>query len=132
MAASNDHSTKEATSKRRLINIMEILHRHDLIRGLSPEKLLHILEDLGPTFIKLGQIMSMRPDMIPEEYCRELTKLRTEVKPMDFGEMLSVLENEYGEAWDNIFTSIDEIPLGSASIAQAHTGGTQGRQEDRY
>ena len=113
-------TNKEAPMRDRVKNIMRILERHDIIRGLNPEKLRHILEDLGPTFVKLGQIMSMRPDMIPQEYCDELTLLRTDVKHMPFDEVLEVLESEWDESWESVFESIDEKPLGSASIAQVH------------
>ena len=96
MAARDERALKETTAGR-LKEIVEILARYNLMHGLSPEKLLNILEDMGPTFVKLGQIMSMRSDMIPEEYCRELTKLRAEVRPMSFAEVMAVLEGEYGE-----------------------------------
>lgn len=112
--------TKESSSGKRLREILGVFRRYKLIHGLSPEKLRHILEDLGPTFVKLGQLLSMRPDMIPEEYCRELTRLRTEVKPMGFGEVVAVLEREYGEDYRVVFAALDEMPLGSASIAQVH------------
>ncbi len=104
----------------RLKEIIEVFGRYNLIHGITPEKLRHILEDLGPTFVKLGQLLSMRPDMIPEEFCSELTLLRTEVKPMSFEEVGSVLSREYGEDYADRFISIDEKPLGSASIAQVH------------
>ena len=119
MVARDERPLKETTAGR-LKEIVEILARYNLMHGLSPEKLLNILEDLGPTFVKLGQIMSMRADMIPEEYCRELTKLRAEVRPMSFTEVMAVLEGEYGEPCKNIFSAIEEEPLGSASIAQVH------------
>jgi ubiquinone biosynthesis protein len=111
---------RESSSGERLREIIGIFGRYNLIHGLSPEKLRHILEDLGPTFVKLGQIMSMRPDMIPEAYCSELTRLRTEVKPMEFGEVVGVLESEYGEDYRDVFSALEETPLGSASIAQVH------------
>lgn len=112
---------KPASAKDRFGEIVSVLSRYDLIRGITPEKLRHILEDLGPTFIKLGQIMSMRSDLIPDEYCTELTKLRTEVKQMSYEEVLSVIEAEYALPWDSVFKSICETPLGSASIAQVHS-----------
>ena len=97
-----------------------MLSRHELTRGLTPEKLRRVLEDLGPTFVKFGQLLSMRPDIIPDEYCEELTRLRTDVMPMDFETVRGVLLGEYGEAPENLFTSIDSRPSGSASIAQVH------------
>ena len=65
-------------SQKRLREILQVLGKHHITRGLTPAKLREILEDLGPTYVKLGQIMSMRSDMLPENYCRELTKLRTD------------------------------------------------------
>ena len=66
---------KSAASGRRLKEILHVLKKHHLTSGLTPVKLREILEDLGPTYVKLGQIMSMRSDMLPEIYCQELTRL---------------------------------------------------------
>jgi ubiquinone biosynthesis protein len=106
--------------KGRFKEILKVLTRHDLLRGITPEKLRRVLDDLGPTYVKFGQLLSMRPDMIPEEYCQELSRLRTDVKPMDFDTVLSVLEAEYGQSPDNVFDSIETEPSGAASIAQVH------------
>ncbi|MBA4701216.1 MAG: AarF/ABC1/UbiB kinase family protein [Ruminococcus sp.] len=116
--APND--TKSPASRKRLQDILGVLRRHRLTRGITPAKLREILEDLGPTYVKLGQIMSMRSDMLPEVYCRELTKLRTEVKPLSYSVVSSLIEEELKDAAENIFSWIDETPLGSASIAQVH------------
>ena len=80
-----------AASGRRLNEILKVLKKHHLTSGLTPVKLREILEDLGPTYVKLGQIMSMRSDMLPEVYCQELTRLRTDVIPMPY-------ETEIGRA----------------------------------
>lgn len=82
-------------TQNRLKEILQVLARHDIVKGMTPEKLRNIVEDLGPTFVKLGQIMSMRQDMLPAAYCRELSKLRTEVSPMPFDEVRQVIEEEY-------------------------------------
>jgi ubiquinone biosynthesis protein len=113
--------SKESSSGERFKEILAVLGRYNLIHGLTPEKLRHILEDLGPTFIKLGQILSMRPDMIPEDYCKELAHLRSEVRPMDSGVVIALLEREYGRPYDAVFSSLEGTPLGSASIAQVHS-----------
>ncbi|WP_232696029.1 ABC1 kinase family protein [Brevibacillus daliensis] len=108
------------TSSARLKEMIQVLKRHDVIRGVSPEKLRMILEDLGPTFVKFGQIMSLRSDMLPKSYCDELVKLRAEVRPVEFSKVIKLVEEEYGVSVHEIFTHIDEKSLGSASIAQVH------------
>lgn len=107
-------------SATRLREMVEVLRARDIVHGITPEKLRLILEDLGPTFVKLGQIMSMRPDFLPQEYCDELMKLQTEANPLPFSVIEKVIEQEYQRRWTRIFRSIDEGALGSASIAQVH------------
>ena len=104
----------------RLREITAVLRRHKITRGVTPKKLRLILEELGPTFIKLGQIMSMHSDILPKRYCDELMLLRTEVTPMPFQEVLDVIEESYGRSWKRVFSSIEKQPQGSASIAQVH------------
>ena len=112
--------TGDYNSKGRLKEILAVLKRHHITQGIQPDKLCAILEDLGPTYVKLGQIMSMRSDLIPEKYCKQLSRLRTDVKPLPFDVILEVLEQELGEDPDTAFQEIDSRPLGSASIAQVH------------
>ena len=88
--------------------------------GRSPEKTRLVLEELGPTFVKLGQIMSMRSDLLPIEYCKELEKLRTSVRPMPFAQVRRLVESELGRPLEEIFSSFSPEALGSASIAQVH------------
>ena len=76
-----------------------VLAKHKITRGVSPEKLRLILEDLGPTYIKLGQIMSLHSDILPKAYCDELMKLNSEVTPMPFEAVLRVIEQSYGISW---------------------------------
>ncbi len=104
----------------RLREIREVLSRHKITRGVSPEKLRAILEDLGPTYVKLGQIMSMHSDILPQRYCDELCRLNSAVAPIPLEEVYRVLDRSYGESWQNIFSKIEPKPLGSASIAQVH------------
>ena len=92
----------------RLREITAVLRRHNITKGVTPKKLRAILEDLGPTFIKLGQIMSMHSDILPKRYCDELMLLRTEVTPMPFDEVVSVIEKSYGRSWRRVFSSMEE------------------------
>ncbi|WP_242988556.1 AarF/ABC1/UbiB kinase family protein [Acetobacterium sp. KB-1] len=108
------------TNGKRLKKIVSILVKHEITKGLTPEKLRLIIEDLGPTFIKIGQIMSMRRDIFPNDYCIELEKLRSQVTPMPFDEFIRIIEEEYQCPVDDVFSNINQDPLGSASIAQVH------------
>lgn len=106
--------------RKRLREIFGILRKYDVVKGLTPQKFVSMLEDLGPTFVKAGQILSMRSEILPEPFCKELEKLRTDVEPMTYDTVLEVLEHEYDKPVAELFEVIDEKPLGSASIAQVH------------
>ena len=101
----------------RFRDILQGARQARLTRGLN-QKLRRVLEDLGP-IRQFGQLLSMRPDMLPTG-CEALTRLRTDVIPMDFETVRDMLESEYGQPPEKIFASIDSEPAGSASIAQAH------------
>ena len=120
--SNRENKTPENTTSggSRLKEIRQVLSRNKITRGISPAKLRIILEELGPTFIKLGQIMSLHSDILPRRYCDELLKLNSEVRPMAFETVKQVLTKEYGTEWAAFFQSIDPEPLGSASIAQVH------------
>ena len=107
-------------NRRRFRQITKILLKHKLHKGLTPIKVRETLEDLGPTYVKLGQLMSTREDMLSREYCMELEKLKENVKPMSFDIVLEVLKEELKCNPYDIFKSIDENPIGSASIGQVH------------
>ena len=85
-----------------------------------PMRLRLVCEDLGPTFVKLGQILSTRPDLLPEAYTTELAQLRDHVKPFPFAEAEAILAEEYGRPASEVFASIEAEPLASASISQVH------------
>lgn len=116
-------------SKKRLAQIISILRKHHITKGMDPVKLRLIIEDLGPTFVKIGQIMSTRQDMFSQRYCKELMKLRSNVNPLSYDVILNVIEEEYGCNISDVFLSIDEEPLGSASIAQVHKAVLKSGQE---
>ena len=84
------------------------------------ERIRLVLQELGPTFVKLGQIASTRPDLIPEEIVRELEKLQDRVPPFSFQEVRDIVQEELGDELDHIFPHFEEIPLAAASIGQVH------------
>ena len=91
------------------------------IENLSmPVRLRMAFEELGPTFVKLGQLLASRPDLVPEDYVQEFSKLHDRVQPLHFDVIQSLLEEQFGANLPNLFRSIDPQPLGSASIAQVH------------
>lgn len=91
------------------------------VRSLSqPEKLRRALEELGPTFVKAGQILSSRSGLMPPEFTEELARLQDEVAPLPFETIEAVLEQELQRPWRQVFSEIDRDPIGSASIGQVH------------
>ena len=109
-----------ASKLARLREILAIAGRYDIVRGITPRTMRKLLEELGPTFVKAGQILSMRSEILPESFCEELTRLRTDVEPMDRETLLQTLRDEYETPIEDIFDAIDDVPLGSASVAQVH------------
>lgn len=105
---------------KRLAQITRIVNKFDIVHGLTPVKMRLMLEALGPTFVKVGQILSMRSEILPQPFCDELSKLRADADPMPYDIVLETLEHEYSRPLDEIFDHIDATPLGSASLAQVH------------
>lgn len=110
----------EREDRSRLSEIMQVLRRYRITKGITPVKVREILEELGPTYVKLGQILSIRTDLISSEYCKELQKLRSQVSPMPYDEVRAVLYEAYKKDPEDVFASIVKTPIGSASIAQVH------------
>lgn len=79
-----------------------------------------VCEDLGPTFVKLGQVLSTRPDLLPEAYTSELAALRDDVRPFPSEEAEAILTEEFGRPPSEVFARIDPVPVASASISQVH------------
>ena len=112
--------TMDSDSRKRLVEIVSILQKHQLLRYPTPERAKAVLEDLGPTFIKLGQMVSSHTDVFPAEYCEAFASLRNETMPLPFEEIERILREAFGDGFDEVFESIDSETLGSASIAQVH------------
>jgi len=90
-------------------------------RGVSTaERVRLVAMDLGPSFVKLGQIASTRRDLLPEDWIRELVKLQDEVRPVPFAAIREAVETSLGARLEEIYERFDEEPLAAASIAQAH------------
>ncbi|MFC2948708.1 ABC1 kinase family protein [Virgibacillus sediminis] len=101
--------------KRLITNTREEVHT--LTIG---ERIRKFLEDMGPSFIKLGQIASTRRDLIPEDIIRELEKLQEDVPPFSYEEVEEIIGRELNASIHDLFLEFDEIPLAAASIGQVH------------
>lgn len=86
----------------------------------TPERLRLAFEELGPTFVKLGQLLSTRSDLLPEAFIDEFTKLQDNVQPLPFEVVRGTVERELGRKIEDAYSFFDSIPLAAASIAQVH------------
>ena len=86
----------------------------------SPDRLRRVLEDLGPSFIKLGQLMSVRADLFPPEVIQEFKKLQDSVPAIPFAKIKKVVEEELGRSLDDMFNDFDQQAMATASVAQVH------------
>jgi ubiquinone biosynthesis protein len=84
------------------------------------ERIRLVLEELGPTFIKLGQLLSTRPDLVPPSLAEELTKLQDKVPPFPFAKAKEIIESELKQPLEAIFSSFEESPIAAASLGQVH------------
>jgi ubiquinone biosynthesis protein len=103
------------------------LSEEDIARGEQARRKTTLAErvrlvamDLGPSFVKLGQIASTRPDLLPPAWVKELKKLQDNVTPLAFGEIRQMVETSLGAPIEEIYQSFDEEPLAAASIGQVH------------
>lgn len=144
-------------SLRRLKDIVVVLSRHgygDLVRRLNlgayapflarwagqkedekataataPERLIRVFEDLGPTFVKFGQLLATRPDLVSRPYLEALSALQDRVEPLPEEVARKVLENQMGRPLTEVFARFDGQPVGSGSLAQVHLARTHAGQE---
>ena len=99
-------------------------NRRNRIEKLSrAERVRMAFEELGPTYVKLGQVLSTRPDLVPVDFTNELSKLQDNVPPFAFSEAKETIETEFGSPLEEIFDFFDELPFASASIGQVHKAG---------
>src|ERR671918_383017 len=91
----------------------------DAVRARA-RRLRAAMEELGPTFAKMGQILSTRPDLLPHAFVEELSTLQDRVPPMSEQDVVKVMEEELGVPWEDVFESIDPEPMAAGTIAQVH------------
>ena len=95
---------------------------------LPPAAVRSILTDLGTTYVKVGQILSTRPDLLPEAYIRELEKLQDDAPPLPFQVIREVIEDSIGQPLEDVFDEFDPKCMAAASIGQVHAAVYQGRR----
>lgn len=95
--------------------------RHDPQEEAQASELPNDLERLGPTFVKLGQVLSSRPDILPEPYVEALSRLQDRVKPFPYEEVEAIVESELGARINKIFSEFNPEPLAAASLGQVHS-----------
>jgi ubiquinone biosynthesis protein len=108
---------------------LDAKERKDMANKRTAVRLRLLLESLGPTFIKLGQMLSTRPDLIPEEYSEELGRLRDDVPPISFDQVKEVIEGDLKKGISDVFEYFEKEPIASASIGQVHMGVMKGTKE---
>lgn len=125
--------TKTSSRQREIIEIV-LGNGWDYMRGIltggksgkpqlpTPEVLRRMLIELGPFYVKFGQLLSTRPDLLPPKYIEALTALQANVPPVSWGEIEQSLEEEYNQPLENIFSTLNREPLAAGSMAQVHRG----------
>ena len=114
----------ERNSKKRLKEIITVFNKNKVIESIitskHPERVKNAFEELGPSFVKMGQMLSTRPDIVPESFAEEFKKLQDGVTSDDFSTVKNTIEKSFGTSLENIFDNFSETPLASASMAQVH------------
>jgi len=95
----------------------------------TPQRVRRAVEELGPTFVKFGQVLSSRPDLLPDEFIKELSRLQDEVPPFPFPEVKTIVERELGHPLGELYDYFEERPTAAASLAQVHRARTKSGEE---
>jgi len=98
----------------------QLLSKEEKVSSSIPKEFVNKLLELGPTFIKLGQILSTRPDFLPEQYIKELKVLHDHVPAFSYDKVQEILQKEFSKDVNSIFNSFDQTPIAAASLAQVH------------
>lgn len=120
MAPTEEYQLSAAGRRQRIAEIIRLVRKYQVWNNLTPVRLRCLIEELGPMFVKMGQILANRSEILPQPFCDELRRLRSDVDPVPYQVVLKCLEAEYGQELGTIFDAIDPNPLGSASLAQVH------------
>lgn len=104
------------------VGLSDLFHTRGVEKGVSPqpEQVREALEELGPAFVKLGQVLSTRSDLLPAEYIKELEKLQDRAPGISYEAACRVIEEEFGVRVDQIYSFFDRTPLAAASLGQTH------------
>lgn len=116
----------------RLLQILRVLIRHKFLGAVGgkhhfpePKEVRATFEELGLTFLKLGQVLALRRDLLPDEYIEELEQLLDQLPALDFNSVRTAVEERLGAPIEELFSSFEEVPLGAATIAQVHEATTR-------
>jgi predicted unusual protein kinase regulating ubiquinone biosynthesis (AarF/ABC1/UbiB family) len=101
-------------------------------RPRNPKRLRHFVSSMGGAFVKFGQFFSMRSDILPPAYCKELNSLFDSVPPFPAHQARAIIESELGKAVEQIFSHFEDIPVGAASFGQAHVVTLKGEHEGKH
>ena len=85
-----------------------------------PKRMRMMMEELGGAYVKMGQILALRPDLVPQEYCNEFKRLHDRVPPFSYKQVKQIIEAQLNEPLGKIFSYVSKKPIGSASVAQVH------------
>ena len=103
MADAEKYQLTPVGRRRRIATIFHIARKYEVWNNITPVRLRCMLEELGPMFVKMGQILANRSEILPQRFCDELRRLRTEVDPVPYKVVLECLEAEYGQKLGEIY-----------------------------